>query len=77
MAAVTITQTSAPLLAGTASSVFCSWSEAATNMSEKPIAWWTEDGKPILIHIDIDGKAHYPPKPKITQTKPGHYDCHF
>lgn len=35
---------------------------------EKPIAWWTEDGKPILIHIDINGKAHYPP---------GHYDCHF
>ena len=64
MAAV---QTSAPLVDG-------------TNMSEKPIAWWTEDGKPILIHIDINGKAHYPPKPpkpKITQTKPGHYDCHF
>ena len=56
------------------------WSEAATNMSEKPIAWWTEDGEPILIHIDIDGKAHYPPskpKPKITQTKPGRYDCRF
>ena len=34
----------------------------------KPIAWETEDGKPILIHIDINGKAHYPPKPKITQT---------
>lgn len=47
---------------------------------EKPIAWETEDGKPILIHIDINGKAHYPPsepKPKITQTKPGHYDCRF
>lgn len=32
--------------------------------------------KPILIHI----KAHYPPKPpkpKITRTRPGHYDCHF
>lgn len=51
------------------------WSETATNISEKPIAWWTEDGEPILI--DIDGKAHYLPKPKITQTKPGHYDCHF
>ena len=40
----------------------------------------TEDS--ILIHIDINinGKAHYPPKPpkpKIAQTKPGHYDCHF
>lgn len=46
-------------------------------MSEKPIAWWTEDGEPILIHIDINGKAHYPPKPKTTQTKPGHYDCSY
>lgn len=48
-------------------------------MSEKPTAWWTEDGKPILIHIDINinGKAHYPPKPKITQTKPGHCHCRF
>lgn len=47
---------------------------------EEPIAWETEDGKPILIHIDINGKAHYPPsepKPKIVQTRPGHYDCHF
>lgn len=45
---------------------------------EEPIAWETEDGKPILIHIDINGKAHYPPskpKPKITRTKDGHYDC--
>lgn len=33
--------------------------------------------KPILIHIDINGKAHYSPKPKSAQTKPGHYDCHF
>lgn len=41
-------------------------------MSEKPIAWWTEDGEPILIHID-----GYPPKLKITQKKPGHYDCLF
>lgn len=31
-------------------------------MSEKLIARWTEDGKPILIRIDINGKAHYPPK---------------
>ena len=54
-------RTSAPLLVGTASSVFCSWSEAATNMSEKP----------ILIHIDINGKAHYPPKPP--KPKPGHF----
>lgn len=36
--------------------------------------------EPNLIHIDINGKTHYPskqPKPKITQTKPGHYDCRF
>lgn len=47
---------------------------------DRPIAWETEDGKPILILIHIDGKALYPPskpKPKITQTKPGHYDCRF
>lgn len=42
---------------------------------EEPIAWETEDGEPILIHIN--GKAHYSPskpKPKITRTKDGHYD---
>lgn len=38
----------------------------------------TEDGEPILIHIN--GKAHYPPeepKPKITRTRLGRYDCRF
>lgn len=47
---------------------------------KRPIAWVTDDGKPILIPIDINGKAFYPPKPpkpKIAQTKPGHYDCYF
>lgn len=37
----------------------------------------TEDS--ILIHIDINGKAHYPPKgtkPKIVRTRDGHYDCY-
>nr|DAX73729.1 MAG TPA: hypothetical protein [Caudoviricetes sp.] len=46
---------------------------------EEPIAWETEDGEPILIHIDINGKAHYPPKdpkPKIVRTRDGHYDCY-
>lgn len=46
----------------------------ATPIDGDPNKWITEDGKPILIHIDIN---HYPPKPKSTQTKPGHYDCHF
>lgn len=49
-------------------------------MTDAPNTWFTEDGEPIQIHIDINGKAHLPPKqpkPKITQTRPGHYDCHF
>lgn len=48
-------------------------------MSEKLIAWETEDGELILIHIDINGKTHYPPKdpkPKIVRTGDGHYGCY-
>lgn len=51
-----------------------------TPIDGDPNTWITEDGELILIHIDINGKAHYPPKelkPKITQTRPGHYDCRF
>lgn len=42
------------------------------------MTWETEDGEPI--HININGKALYPPeepKPKITRTRPGRYDCRF
>ena len=56
-----------------------SYPEKVTDLKpEEPIAWETEDDETILVHIDINGRAHYPsskPKPKITRTKDGHYDC--